>query len=75
VADYSVPDPGRTIAQHRASWRLGEASPRGFAQHALGEVGCVSLEVYTMSDIEQKREAVRKLEAAVLRKSNQKLSA
>jgi len=28
-----------------------------------------------MSDIEQKREAVRKLEAAVLRKSNQKLSA
>src|SRR5437773_8561492 len=25
-----VPDPGRTIAQHRASWHLGEASPRGF---------------------------------------------
>jgi len=33
--------------------------------HGLG----VSLEVYTSSDLEQKREAVRKLEAAVLRKS------
>lgn len=33
--------------------------------HGLG----VSMEVYTTSDIEQKREAVKKLEAAVLRKS------
>ena len=33
--------------------------------HGLG----VSLEVYTTSDMEQKRDAVRKLEAAVLRKS------
>jgi hypothetical protein len=32
--------------------------------HGLG----VSMEVYTSSDMEQKREAVRKLEAAVLRK-------
>jgi hypothetical protein len=32
--------------------------------HGLG----VSLEVYTTSDMEQKRAAVRKLEAAVLRK-------
>jgi len=34
-----IPDPDRTIAQHRVSGRLGEASPRGFPQHALGEVG------------------------------------
>jgi hypothetical protein len=34
-----IPDPGRTIAQHRVSVRLGEASPRGFPQHTLGEVG------------------------------------
>jgi hypothetical protein len=32
--------------------------------HGIG----VSLEVYTISDLEQKREAVRQLEAAVLRK-------
>ena len=32
--------------------------------HSLG----VSMEVYTMSDRQQKREAVQKLEAAVLRK-------
>ena len=36
-----VPDPGRTIPQCRASGRLGEASPRGFSQHTLGEVGSV----------------------------------
>jgi len=35
--------------------------------HGLG----VSLEVYTSSDLEQKKEAVRKLEAAVLRKQQQ----
>ena len=39
--------------------------------HGIG----VSLEVYTSSDLEQKRDAVRKLEASVLRKSQQKLSA
>ena len=39
--------------------------------HGVG----VSLEVYTSSDLEQKRDAVRKLEASVLRKSQQKLSA
>ena len=39
--------------------------------HSLG----VSMEVYTMSDRQQKREAVQKLEAAVLRKPQQKLSA
>lgn len=39
--------------------------------HGLG----VSMEVYTMSDRQQKREAVQKLEAAVLRKPQQKLSA
>jgi hypothetical protein len=33
------------------------------------------MEVYTMSDRQQKREAVQKLEAAVLRKPQQKLSA
>jgi len=39
--------------------------------HGLG----VSMEVYTISDRQQKREAVQKLEAAVLRKCQQKLSA
>ena len=39
--------------------------------HGIG----VSLEVYTNSDMEQKKEAVKKLEAAVLRKPQQKLSA
>src|SRR5208282_1418550 len=36
--------------------------------HGLG----VSLEVYTSSDLEQKKEAVKKLEAAVLRKQQQR---
>jgi integrase len=35
----------------------------------------LSLKVYTGSDLEQKRDAVNKLEAAVLRKPQQKLSA
>jgi integrase len=39
--------------------------------HGIG----VSLKVYTGSDLEQKRDAVNKLEAAVLRKPQQKLSA
>jgi hypothetical protein len=39
--------------------------------HGIG----VSMEVYTRSDMEQKKEAVNKLEAAVLRKSQQTLSA
>jgi integrase len=39
--------------------------------HGLG----VSMEVYTSSDLEQKRAAVRKLEAAVLRKSQPALTA
>ena len=38
--------------------------------HALG----VSLEVYTSSDMDQKRAAVRKLEAEVLRNHNPKVS-
>ena len=39
--------------------------------HGVG----ISLKVYTSSDLEQKRAAVNKLEAAVLRKPQQKLSA
>ncbi len=39
--------------------------------HGLG----VSLEVYTISDLSQKRRAVRKLESAVIRKQKQKRSA
>lgn len=39
--------------------------------HGIG----VSLDVYTSSDLKQKRDAVNKLEAAVLRKPQQKLSA
>ena len=39
--------------------------------HGIG----VSLEVYTSSDMEQKKEAMKKLEACVLRKPQQKLSA
>jgi integrase len=39
--------------------------------HGIG----VSLEVYTNSDMEQKKEAVKKLEAAVLRTPQQRLSA
>ena len=39
--------------------------------HGIG----VGLEVYTNSDMEQKKEAVKKLEAAVLRKPQQELSA
>jgi integrase len=39
--------------------------------HGLG----VSMEVYTISDREQKREAVKRLESAVARKHQQKLSA
>ena len=39
--------------------------------HGIG----VSLDVYTSSDLEQKRDTVRKLEATVLRKPQQKLSA
>jgi hypothetical protein len=35
----SVPDPGRTNAQYRASGRFGEASTRRFSQHRFGEVG------------------------------------
>jgi hypothetical protein len=39
--------------------------------HGLG----VSLEVYTISDLQQKRQAVRKLESAVIRKQKHKQSA
>jgi hypothetical protein len=39
--------------------------------HGIG----ISLEVYTTSDMQQKRAAVKKLVAAVLRKSQEKLSA
>ena len=39
--------------------------------HGIG----VSLEVYTMSDMAQKKAAVKKLEAAVVREPQQKLSA
>ncbi len=39
--------------------------------HGIG----VSLEVYTSSDLQQKREAVNRLEAAVLRKAQRKMSA
>ena len=34
-----IPNPARTIAESCASGCLGEASPRGFPQHAFGEVG------------------------------------
>jgi hypothetical protein len=41
-----VPDPGRTIPQDHASGRFGEASPRGFSQHTLSEVGSFEAGVY-----------------------------
>src|ERR1700728_573940 len=34
-----VPDPGRAIAQHRASGSLSDTSARCFTQHTFGEVG------------------------------------
>ena len=57
-----------TLSQKHGIDTKVSADQRG---HGLG----VSMEVYTISDRQQKREAVQKLEAAVLRKPQQKLSA
>lgn len=65
--DAAVLDPFMAQKNQRQSSKKVGVDPKVASDqrgHGLG----VSMDVYTTSDLEQKREAVRKLEAAVLRK-------